>query len=124
MIACNVCNTPSESELIPCNICLDHVTSRLKNLKMYLKPELMNEILQIGFHFCRKKYGACQLCETTITQKHFDTKYSEITSICYDCGDEIMKRAILLYNRKESISKNLDRGYYCYLSKLSIKIRV
>lgn len=117
MITCNVCNTPSES----CDICLDHVTLRLKNLKMYLKPELMNEILQIGFHFCRKKYGGvCQLCETTITQKHFDTIYSEITNMCCDCGDEIMKRAILLYNPKESITKNLDRGYYCYLSKLSI----
>lgn len=120
MNICNVCKNTTDSEINPCNVCLDHVTSRLKDLKMYLKPELINEILQIGFHFSKTKYGICQLCETTITQQHFNTNYSEIKSICYDCGNEIMKRTILLYNVNETMEKNLDRGYYCYLSKLSI----
>lgn len=119
MNSCHVCNDSCDSEMNPCNACFDHVVSRLENLKMYLKPEMMNQILQIGFHICERKlnHNPCQLCELATD---FNKKYSEIKKICNKCGDEIMKRTILLYDSKESMLQNIERGYRCYLYKLSI----
>lgn len=116
----HLCDDP---EIDPCVSCLDEITNRLDFLKrekkVILNPDLLDEIVLL-VHYVIIKKNDCDEKICGICRDHHCTlssSFDEVRWICRCCEDEILQRAILLYDRDRTIRENLDTALYCYVIK-------
>lgn len=78
---------------------------------------MINEYIELVAFFCRLELRNCsstQNCCICQSNAVIPDTYDNVRYSCYNCNTEIIKRAILLYDKQKSLIDNVKNGFWCF----------